>query len=49
MGDLARAQGEGAFGKPGDDADKGDYSESNYDSFSGYGGSVSSALPTWAP
>lgn len=44
MGDLARSQAEGGAGglaKDDGDRDKGDYSESNYDDFSGYGGAVS--------
>ena len=45
MGDLARGQGEmptgGAGGKEGDgDVDRGDYSESNYDEFTGYSGAL---------
>lgn len=43
MGDLARSQQEGGFaGKEKEaDRDQGDYSESNFDEFSGYGGAVS--------
>lgn len=41
MGDLARSQQEGSFAKKGaDDGDKADYSESKYDEFEGWGGSV---------
>ena len=43
MGDLARSQSEGGFVHKDAEADRdqGDYSESNYDDFSGYGGAVS--------
>lgn len=41
MGDLARDQGEVAGG----DTDRGDYSESNYDEFSGYSGSIATNTP----
>jgi len=39
MGDLARGQGEmpSSAGAGPTDGDRGDYSESNYDEFSGYG------------
>jgi hypothetical protein len=39
MGDLARGQGEmpSSAGAGPSDGDRGDYSESNYDEFSGYG------------
>lgn len=40
MGDLARSQSEGGLPRDEGDRDKGDYSESNYDDFSGYGGAV---------
>lgn len=47
MGDLARSQQEGGFaaggagrGGGGERGDVGDYSESNYDEFSGYGGAL---------
>jgi hypothetical protein len=40
MGDLARSQAEGGLPREEGDRDKGDYSESNYDDFSGYGGAV---------
>jgi len=40
MGDLARLQSEGGLPRDEGDRDKGDYSESNYDDFSGYGGAV---------
>jgi len=42
MGDLARSQSEGGFagGGPPKDRDAGDYSEANYDEFSGYGGAL---------
>ena len=50
MGELARAQGElpgaappsapGGFGRDDGEGDRGDYSESNYDEFSGYSGSL---------
>lgn len=42
MGDLARSQAEGSFSaKKPDDDDKGDYSESQFDEFAGWGGAVS--------
>ena len=37
MGELARGQGELSSKHTQDDADRGDYSESNYDDFAGYG------------
>lgn len=38
MGELARGQGELSTKQTQQDEDRGDYSESNYDEFSGYGG-----------
>ena len=43
MGDLARESGESGGGPKEIDPDRGDYSESNYDSFSGYSGALFSS------
>lgn len=47
MGELARDQGETAKPKgPQEEVDRGDYSESNYDEFSGYSGSLFASAGT---
>lgn len=45
MGDLARGQGELKGPQAEVDKDRGDYSESNYDEFSGYSGSITQVTP----
>ena len=45
MGDLARGQGELKGPQAEADKDRGDYSESNYDEFSGYSGSITQSTP----
>lgn len=45
MGDLARGQGELKGPQAEVDKDRGDYSESNYDEFSGYSGSLAQNTP----
>lgn len=45
MGDLARGQGELKGPASDMDKDRGDYSESNYDEFSGYSGSITHNTP----
>lgn len=46
MGELARDQGELTTKHVQEDADRGDYSESNYDEFAGYGGALFSSAGT---
>ena len=46
MGDLARSQGELGEKQMTEEADRGDYSESNYDEFAGYGGALFASSST---
>jgi pre-mRNA-processing factor 6 len=46
MGELARNQGELSEKQVQEDGDRGDYSESNYDEFAGYGGALFSSAGT---
>ncbi len=45
MGDLARNQGELSGKQVQAEVDRGDYSESNYDEFSGYGEKITGGMP----